>query len=376
MGSRLRWATGAAITAAIGTTMATAAGSADDTAPSLDGLGLEFLGEATFPTGHLHDGTEVGGLSGIDLDPTSGGYVALSDDRAENGPARYYDLTIDLGDGSLDDGDVTFTGVTEILDVDGAAFEAGAVDPESVRILPFPGLLYWSSEGDATQGIDPFVRIMTRDGAPVTEFDLAAQFPPVDDDTGIRNNLAFESLTFGFGDDPTKVYVATENALAQDGPAAGLDAGSPARVVKLSNRTGVSQQQYVYVTDPVAVAPEPIDAFSTNGLVELLAIDHQRLLAVERSFSVGHGNVIRLYLTTTAGATDVQHLDTIEGHDVRPMPKELLLDLDELGITLDNIEGVTFGPTIDGRPTLILVSDNNFSDTQVTQFLAFALTGD
>jgi hypothetical protein len=44
------------------------------------------------------------------------------------------------------------------------------------------------------------------------------------------------------------------------------------------------------------------------------------------------------------------------------------------GDTLDNIEGITFGPRLrTGERTLILVSDNNFSAIQFTQFLAFAI---
>ena len=49
-----------------------------------------------------------------------------------------------------------------------------------------------------------------------------------------------------------------------------------------------------------------------------------------------------------------------------------LLDLDKLGIPLDNVEGLTFGPRLrDGRQSLVLVSDNNFAATQFTQFLLF-----
>jgi hypothetical protein len=59
---------------------------------------------------------------------------------------------------------------------------------------------------------------------------------------------------------------------------------------------------------------------------------------------------------------------------VRPVQKTLLLDLDTLGIPLDNVEGMAFGPTLpDGRRSLILVSDNNFAATQFTQFLLFAV---
>jgi hypothetical protein len=86
---------------------------------------------------------------------------------------------------------------------------------------------------------------------------------------------------------------------------------------------------------------------------------------MERSFSVGApgtGNKIKLYTVDLTGKRD------------RPVRKTLLLDLDELGIPLDNVEGLTFGPRLpDGRRSLVLVSDNNFAATQFTQFLLFAL---
>ena len=60
---------------------------------------------------------------------------------------------------------------------------------------------------------------------------------------------------------------------------------------------------------------------------------------------------------------------------VRPAEKTLLLDLDVLGIPLDNVEGMAFGKKLpDGRRSLILVSDNNFSPTAFTQFLLFAVS--
>lgn len=57
-----------------------------------------------------------------------------------------------------------------------------------------------------------------------------------------------------------------------------------------------------------------------------------------------------------------------------PLRKEPALDFNELGVTLDNVESMAFGPDLpDGPRTLVLVSDNNFSETQETQFLAFTL---
>jgi 3-phytase len=45
-----------------------------------------------------------------------------------------------------------------------------------------------------------------------------------------------------------------------------------------------------------------------------------------------------------------------------------------MGVPIDNIEGMTFGPPLaDGRQALVIVSDNNFLPSQFTQFIVLAL---
>lgn len=59
---------------------------------------------------------------------------------------------------------------------------------------------------------------------------------------------------------------------------------------------------------------------------------------------------------------------------MRSIRKNLVLDLATLGIKLDNLEGMAISPRLaDGSQSLILVSDDNFSDRQFTQFLVFRL---
>jgi hypothetical protein len=54
--------------------------------------------------------------------------------------------------------------------------------------------------------------------------------------------------------------------------------------------------------------------------------------------------------------------------------KKLVLNMDDLGIFIDNIEGVTFGPTLpNGHRTLIFVADNNFMPFEKNQFLVFEI---
>lgn len=46
--------------------------------------------------------------------------------------------------------------------------------------------------------------------------------------------------------------------------------------------------------------------------------------------------------------------------------------MDDLGIYIDNVEGVTFGPVLpNGHKTLLFVADNNFNPLEKTQFLLF-----
>ena len=356
---------------------------------------LDYIGQATLPTGSLFAGTQVGGLSGIDYDPLTHSYVAISDDRSQLNPARYYRLTLDIGQfarsNAAGSAAIGFSGVTPILQPDGSRFPALGVDPESIRLLRTPQgpTLLWTSEGQrSAAGLqDPTLRQMYLDGSYQRSFDVPATFLPAGTpagtaagDRGVRNNLAFESLTLDT--DGRHAWIANEGALVQDGPAASLGAGSNVRVARFSLDSGQRTAEFVYQTDRIQAAPQPASGFADNGLVELLSVASGRFIAVERSFSSGIGFNIRLYLTDTVGATDVASLDSLDGASFSAMRKTLLLDLGTLknddgsALLLDNIEGITFGPEVAGRRTLMLVADNNFSGTQFTQFVALGIQGD
>jgi hypothetical protein len=81
---------------------------------------------------------------------------------------------------------------------------------------------------------------------------------------------------------------------------------------------------------------------------------------------------------SNSDATDVLDIDALyeAGSPVAftPVAKRLLFEFNDLGIPIDNIEGMTFGPTLpDGRQSLVIVSDNNFGAGQFTQFVLLAL---
>ncbi len=128
--------------------------------------------------------------------------------------------------------------------------------------------------------------------------------------------------------------------------------------------------EYFYPIDPT-----PSGSIS-NDLVELLAVDQGgHFLSLERSKgSLGFNG--RIFQMATGGATDTSRIASLKGslNSIKPIKKKLLLDLNELGIPLDNLQGITLGPRLpDGTQSLLLVSDDNFNDEQVTQFLLFRL---
>lgn len=365
------------------------AGNANAAAP----FSLDYIGQNIVTSGTLFSGTTVGGLSGIDYDNANGRYLAISDDRSSLNPARYYDLSLNLAQFNKNSAPgaagVTFNSVTSILTPGGSTFATNTVDPESMRL--HNGSLFWTNEGQRSGAgfQNPTVREMNLNGNYLRDFAVPAYYNPSGSaaaltagDTGIRNNLAFESLTFS--NDGNTLYTATENSLAQDDalPATVLN-GSESRVLAFGVNSGNAVGEYVYTTDAVIDTPNPSTNFATNGLVELLNIPglSDSFIAVERSFSAGipgTGNNIRLYLTSLSNASNLLGVDDLDNAPAyTSMSKELLLDLSTLtnsdgsALALDNIEAITWGETFNGNPTLILASDNNFSATQFSQFLAF-----
>lgn len=341
-------------------------------APTIIGVnGLTFLGEADIPFDASLDGLQIGGLSALTYDPAHNIYYTLSDDRSSS--ARFYKIGIDLSDGHLMAGDVQFIGVQTLSQASGQPFVANSLDPEGLTLKG--NSLYLSSEGDARALINPFVDRIGLDGQVRAQLPVDPKYyPTADGSNGIRNNLAFEGLSAT--PDGTKLYVGTEDALQQDGPNADLDTGSPSRLIRYDLATGQADKEYVYETDPVQRAPDPAGAFATNGLAEIVALDNNgHLLGLERSFATGQtGDDLRLYFIDTNGATDVSGLPSLAGQCYTPVEKTLLLDFNDLEIYIDNLEGMTLGPDLpDGQKSLLLVSDNNFSQTQVTQFLALGL---
>lgn len=365
-------------------------------------LSLEFLGEYRLPKLEL-EGTPVGGLSAIAYDRQTNRFYALSDDRGDLAPARFYTLNLVLGaDQQMQR--VEVEKVTFLRQEDRTLYPKGTINAEGLALSPQRSL-FVASEGATQTGIQPFINEFEletgawRQSLPIPKrylADATAEQPQ-----GVPDNLGFESLTINPGSygstrlEPFRVFVATETPLLQDQftnqaatttQASGLE--SPTAPAPENNNRFL---HYLIGEGPPVLISEhiyPLSAGSPgslqNGLTELLALDQGgHFLGLERAVTLqgdllhlGTGYSAQIFQLATGGATDTSTLSSLPGNlaGVEPIRKQLLLDLSTLQLPLENLEGMTLGPRLsDGSQSLLLISDDNFKETQTTQFLLFRL---
>ena len=344
---------------------------------------LKFLSEYVVPHNRSFKGTTIGGLSGIDYDAAKKVYYMVCDDRSEINPARFYTAAIYLDGDKIDS--VQFTEVTTFLRANGTAYPntkqdpLHTPDPEALRYNPKTDQLIWASEGERiisgqrTILEDPAITAIRPDGTYIDTFELPALLHMQAAQQGPRQNGVLEGLAFA--DDFRSLYASVEEPLYEDGPVAGTgDSTAWTRLIRYDVASRKPVAQYAYQIEPVAYAAQPAGAFKINGISDILAVGTHQLLVVERSFSTGRIDcVVKVFLADLSGATDISHMASLQGAAAFvPASKKLLLNMNTLGRFIDNVEGVTFGPTLkNGHLTLLFVADNNFNAFEKNQFLLF-----
>ena len=350
---------------------------------------LEYLGEYELPKTTFKD-TPVGGISAITYDRDNSRFYALSDDRSNKAPARFYTLNVQFDrtdEDKLTLKKVDLEDVTFLKDEEGKTYASGSIDPEGIAFSPRK-TLYISTEGIISQNIAPFIgEFDLKTGKKQESLRIPQRYLPEEDaskkgERGIQNNLGFEALTLKSNgylpDDPFRLFAATESALKQD-----IVPQNPEKETK-PEPTRIRLLHYLInpVGSPVLVAEHlylldlaPSDALN-NGLSELTALNQAgHFLSLERTFGLS-GFGAKIFQVVVGNATDTSRIATLKGNISRvvPLKKKLLLDLNQLDIDLDNLEAMTLGPPLsDGSQLLLLASDDNFREAQVTQFLLFRL---
>ena len=343
---------------------------------------LHFLGEQSIPYNLLYNNTTVGGLSGIDYDSAHGSYYLISDDRSALNPARFYTARISFTQNGIDS--FYFTDVHNLLQSNGNVYPNNkqdpyhTPDPEAIRYNAVSKQLVWSSEGERivkdkdTVLENPSVIMIAADGKYIDSFRLPANLVMQSVEKGPRQNGVLEGLTFA--DNYSTLFVNVEEPLYEDGPRADVvDNNAYIRILKFDVATKTNTAQYAYKLDPVAYPANPSTGFKINGVPDIISIGNNKLLVIERSFSTGRlPSTIKVFIADLNAVTDVTNIPLMNSTQFVPVTKKLLLNMDNLGIYIDNIEGVTFGPTLpNGHKTLLFIADNNFTQIEKTQLLLF-----
>ena len=343
---------------------------------------LRLIGETTLAQRFNVGGTTVGGLSGIDYDAATGRYLLLSDDRSNVDDARTYTTRIRYTANALTAPE--FTAVTALRNPAGqpyaprrrAADGIDVPDPEAVRWLPGGEAFLWTSEGNFARGFGPALRATrAADGALLRDIALPKSFQPrPQEKTGPRDNDTLEGLALM--PDGRTAWLAMEGPWLQDGPrATPTSGGAPVRITAIDVETGRALRQVAYQPDPVPHASPLPGGYTTNGVSEILADGPNHLLVLERSYTLGVGNSVRLYRIAVQSGNDTLALPALTPGNHVPVRKTLVADFARLGLKhVDNIEAMTWGEPLPGpagpRRVLVFVSDDNFNPAQLTQFIA------
>lgn len=354
------------------------------TTPSAPNISsVKFLGEYDIPYNLPYKNTTVGGLSGIDYDAKRNVYYMVCDDRSDVNPARFYTAQIFITPTGIDS--LHFVDVANMRQPDNTVYPGKKTDrlhtpdPEAIRYNPVLKQLVWSSEGERivkekdTVLENPSVIAIAANGSFKSNFELPANLVMHTTENGPRQNGVLEGMSFA--DNYKSLFVNVEEPLYEDGPRADVtDNNAYIRILKFDVASKKNTAQYAYKLEPVAYPANPVTAFKINGVPDILNIGNNKFLVIERSFSTGRlACTIKVFITDINAATDIKEVASLKANsNFTAATKKLLLNMDDLGIYIDNIEGVTFGPTLpDGHKTLVFIADNNFDTKEKAQVLLF-----
>lgn len=329
---------------------------------------VQFLGFSDALNKSKFGGFDVTELSGLTYDDRRGVYYAVAD-RAGATPTHVFTLDISVGSEAV--GPLRVLGATVLNTDPGTPFTGFTFDGEGIALTRGDELLVASESGSAA-GEQPEIRRFSLNGSYLGELSVASRFliGP--------NNLSFESLALS--PNGHRLFTANEGPLAADGRTG--DLRSRVRIVRYEDRGAqgfVPAQEYLYLTEPGRTTGD-------LGVVELIALSEEDLLVLERGFVANQGNTIRAFRVSVRNAADVSNIPSLSAGEPVPLTKSLLFDLVNCPASgaktpgtqpnplLDNFEAMTLGPQLPGgRRALLLMSDDNAGDTQVTRVVALAI---
>ena len=336
-------------------------------------IDIRFLDEYIFTETQKFEGSLIGGLSGLDYQSSTDSYFIVCDDATN---PRYYKAKINIANSEIRS--ISFDSIFYLKP--NVTLDSIILDLESVRIFNNNKLLF-ASEGSIKYQKNPVIFEKSFLKSRFNFYKLPDYFSADSTSTNQpRHNGVFESIAIN--PNQKGFWVATEIPLKRDGAEPSFTSDrAPIRVTYFDKKTRVATKQFTYLPDQLS--KKPGKNFAVNGVTSMLQLSTHRFLMLEREFVAGYGtqgNNVRIYLADIANTTNTLN-QNILNKSIFTAQKTLLFDFEKVRDQLtqnsiDNIEGMTFGPLLkNGNLSLLLVADNNFNPPteQLNQFLLLEL---
>jgi len=351
---------------------------------SVDKSGLE--------TGNFDEGTpmnRLGGFSAIEYMGHGNRYFVLSDRGPADGavpfPCRIheFDLKLDYQSKSME---AVLRSTTLLKDSNGKSLLGARAlldNPETSNLAFDPEGMRKFSNGDwlITEEYGPRVCRFSSKGIlrstwTLPEWMLLAHGDNATDwEMGTVPNRGLEGVAIT--PDGKHLVAAMQGPLAQDARVSeNKRIGNFVRLIEFEIRnTTSSSRQYVYTLEG-----------TSTGISEILAIDNNRFLVLERDSKFGASAAHKkIFLIDKSKASDVSTIPQL-GADkladgIEPVAKTEFIDLidPKYGMsgeqTPEKPEGLTWGPKLaDGRRSLVVCFDNDFVAERKSLFVVFGLS--
>ncbi len=305
---------------------------------------IDRLGRFTFQD---PSNSQLSGISWLGNDPSGDNYFAVSDKSSLLIP-----LSISLNRSS---GAILAVGIGAAIQLRGSGTDSSSIGTP---------LTATDQEGVAYDRATNTVLVANENAPEIRRHDigtgntLSSVIPgdtaPLNVYRGMSNS-GWESVAISALDG--SVWTSNEQDLPTD----------PERVVRLQQFDAqlAPLGQFAYEIDP-----DPSDPFVfKNGVSDLEILEDGSLLVLERAAS-SSGYRIRLYRVDFTGASDLKGGALA---DNEPVGKELIFE-EFSPLFVDNYEGMTLGPPLDGgKRSLMLIADNNGLSEEST-LLSLSLT--
>lgn len=345
-------------------------------------LTLKYRGETSIEFKSKFRDTRIGGLSALAYH--EGKLWALSDDKGRDGEPRFYVFGLKIDHAKIHLKPEEVFPLTHLPSRKG---EVSYVDAEAMVRLPSGDLLISSeNNNDRKPRVQPRLFRVSAEGVFKCDLSWPENFLPEAlglQKKGLQNNAGFEGLSLSA--DGKFLFAMAEAPILTDLPEVNSENQDQwIRLVKFETGSAgefEARAQYAYKLESLSKTAGGQEIF--RGVSEALALNEKKILVMERGVRLqksGWNQSVALYEADLENAADISKVKNLSlEKNLKSMAKKKILDFEEdlkkerPKKEVQNYEGLAWGPPVEGKKTLLVISDDNFSKKEKTELLVFTV---